>query len=129
MAEQDGAGVDPRLTELLADAQHTRRRYELYKAKVYARKPSSPVRLRELKRECEFAERRLSSAQGALRADAKEDGHEQEMVDARARIEAELKRDPDRPDTRIARASGTTFILVRAIRERLGLYSGSGPPA
>lgn len=126
MAEADQPEVDQRLTELFADARHARGRYELYKAKVYSRRPSSPARLRELKRESDFAEGRLSRAQGALRAVADDDTHEREVAEQQHRIEAELKKDPDRGDTRIARASGTTFTFVREVRERLGLYSGAG---
>ena len=125
MGDGDHGQVDPRLVELKAGARHARKRYELYKAKVYARRPSSPVRLRELKRESDFAEDRLSRAQGALRAADKDDTHEQEVALEQARIEAELKKDPDRADTRIARASGTTFTFVREVRERLGLYPRS----
>jgi hypothetical protein len=115
-------GADPRLAQLEADAQHSRNRHERYRAKVWAREPSSPARLRELKRERDLAEGRLSRAQGALRAAAKDDTHEQDLIDDQTRIEAELRRDPDRADTRIARASGTPFTFVRAVRERLGLY-------
>jgi hypothetical protein len=43
-------------------------------------------------------------------------------ADAEGRIEFELGRDPDRCDTRIARACGTNVILVRQVRERLGVY-------
>ena len=128
MREADRKDVDPRLVELDADAKHARNRYELYRAKVYARKPSSPVRLRELKRECDFAEGRLSRAQGALRAAAKKDTEEREVAD-QARIEVELKRDPDRADTKVARASGTPYTFVRGVRERLGLYPRSRPPS
>jgi hypothetical protein len=38
------------------------------------------------------------------------------------RIEEEVKRDPNRADTRIARAAHASVDLVRAVRERLGLY-------
>jgi hypothetical protein len=43
-------------------------------------------------------------------------------ADAEGRIEFELKRDPDRCDTRVARATGTNVLLVRQVRERLGAY-------
>ncbi len=39
-----------------------------------------------------------------------------------ARIEEELKRDPNRADTRIARAAESTAAAVRVVRERLGIY-------
>jgi hypothetical protein len=43
-------------------------------------------------------------------------------ADAEGRIEFELSRDPDRCDTRVARACGTNVLMVRKVRERLGVY-------
>jgi hypothetical protein len=43
-------------------------------------------------------------------------------ADAEGRIEFELAREPDRCDTRVARATGTNVILVRQVRERLSAY-------
>jgi hypothetical protein len=43
-------------------------------------------------------------------------------ADAEGRIEFELSRDPDRCDTRIARACRTNVIVVRQVRERVGAY-------
>ena len=43
-------------------------------------------------------------------------------ADAEGRIEFELDRDPDRCDTRVARACGTNVVMVRNVRERLGVY-------
>ena len=51
-----------RMEELTEDAAHTRRRYDLYKAKAYSSRVTSPGRLRELKRESEFAQMRLIRA-------------------------------------------------------------------
>jgi hypothetical protein len=122
VSEGDRSGGHHALEQLEQEAAHARRRYELYKAKVYGRRRASPARLRELKRERDFAEGRLSRAQGALRAAERDDTHEQEVLDDAARIEAELKRDPNRADTKIARASGAPVTAVRGVRERLGLY-------
>ncbi len=44
------------------------------------------------------------------------------VADAAGRVELELKRLPDRCDTRIARACGTDVWVVREVRERLGAY-------
>lgn len=41
---------------------------------------------------------------------------------AQGRIEFELDRDPDRCDTRIARACHANVVVVRQVRERLGAY-------
>jgi hypothetical protein len=49
-----------RLREMKADADHARRRYDLYKARSYSSRPSSPTRLRELQRESERATSRLN---------------------------------------------------------------------
>jgi len=122
LTASDGSGGDPRLEQLEQEAAHARRRHELYKAKVYGPRDASPARLRELQREREFAEGRLSRAEGAVRAAEKDDTYEQEVIADSARIEEELKRDPNRTDTKIARAAHSPFTYVRAIRERLGLY-------
>ena len=41
---------------------------------------------------------------------------------AEGRIEFELLRSPDRADTRIARACGTSVAAVKGVRERLSAY-------
>jgi hypothetical protein len=51
-----------RLDELRAQAQHARQRYDLYKAKTYGLRATSPARLRELERECARAEASLRFA-------------------------------------------------------------------
>ena len=51
-----------RIDELKARAQYARERYQLYKAKSYGQQPTSPVRLRELKRLYEQAEASLRFA-------------------------------------------------------------------
>jgi hypothetical protein len=43
-----------------AEASHARARLELYRARVYAGKPTTPGRLRELERIASAAEARLS---------------------------------------------------------------------
>ena len=45
---------------------------------------------------------------------------------AAARIESEVSRDPNRADTKIARAAGSSAAAVRRVRDRLGLYP-TGP--
>jgi len=51
------------LDDLRARAQYARERYQLYKAKAYGQRPTSPERLRELQRACEQAEARLRFAE------------------------------------------------------------------
>jgi hypothetical protein len=43
------------------------------------------------------------------------------QIRSQARIEFEIKRDPDRQDNRIAKACGTSTVAVRKARARLGL--------
>ncbi|MBM3667188.1 MAG: hypothetical protein FJW90_06845 [Actinobacteria bacterium] len=62
MAKSEGTVSDARIEELAAEAGHARRAYDLYKAKVYSSKPTSPGRLRELKRTSEIAQMRLIRA-------------------------------------------------------------------
>ncbi len=61
------------LNDLRARARHARQRYDLYKAKAYGPRPTSPPRLRELERECESAEARLRAAETAARHTAADD--------------------------------------------------------
>ena len=51
------------LDELRANAKYARERYQLYKAKAYGQRPTSPERLRELQRAHEQAEARLRFAE------------------------------------------------------------------
>ncbi len=55
------------LDDLRAQAQYARQRYQIYKAKSYGLRPTSPARLRELERACEQAEARLRAAQAQER--------------------------------------------------------------
>jgi len=54
--------TDP-LEDLRAQAQYARARYQLYKAKSYGQRPTSPAHLRELQQTCERAEARLRFAE------------------------------------------------------------------
>jgi hypothetical protein len=54
-----------RLEELETAARYHRERLELYRAKVHGPRPTTVVRLRELERACEHAERSLRRAQRA----------------------------------------------------------------
>jgi glutamate racemase len=48
-----------RIDELQVEARYHRERYDLYRAKVYGPRATSPARLRELERACQAAEARL----------------------------------------------------------------------
>lgn len=58
------------LDELQALARHARQRYDLYRARAYGLRPTSPARMRELERECLRAEARLRFAKAELRRSA-----------------------------------------------------------
>ena len=52
-----------RIEDLLAEARYRRHRYDLYRAKMYGRQPTTMTRLRDLERAYQGAEARLRRAQ------------------------------------------------------------------
>jgi hypothetical protein len=54
---------DGRLAQLRMEADHARRRLDLYRARAYGLRPVSHLRLRQLERQAESAAARLSAAQ------------------------------------------------------------------
>jgi hypothetical protein len=60
-----------RLDELQVQARFARQRYDLYKARAYSDRPTSPARLRELERECARAESGLRFAKTDAQSDGK----------------------------------------------------------
>jgi hypothetical protein len=54
-----GKSAGASLDLLEAEARYARERYELYKAKAYGSRPTSPGRLRALERRSTLAKRRL----------------------------------------------------------------------
>jgi hypothetical protein len=59
-----------RLDELRAQALYARQRYDLYKARAYGSRPTSPSRLRELERQAGQAAEALRFAQAQARREA-----------------------------------------------------------
>jgi hypothetical protein len=53
------------LDDLRTQARYARERYQLYKAKAYGPRATSPARLRELERASQHAEARLRAAEAA----------------------------------------------------------------
>jgi hypothetical protein len=53
------------LDDLRAQARYARERYQLYKAKAYGQRATSPARLRELERASQQADARLRAAEAA----------------------------------------------------------------
>jgi hypothetical protein len=58
---------DPDLERLRADARYRRERLDLYRARIYGPRPTSPARLAELERDYEFAADRLKRATAMAR--------------------------------------------------------------
>ena len=57
-----GTAINARLAELEAEERYSRERYQLYRAKAYGSRLTSPGRLRELERRSKLAKRRLDTA-------------------------------------------------------------------
>jgi hypothetical protein len=57
-----GTAINARLAELKAEERYARERYQLYKAKAYGSRLTSPGRLRELERRSKLAKGRLDAA-------------------------------------------------------------------
>ena len=62
------AGGPERIDDLEAEARYARQRLDLYRAKTYGPRPTSPTRMRELERTAEGAEERLRRARERERA-------------------------------------------------------------
>ena len=58
-----------RLDELQAQAQYARQRYDIYKAKAYGPRLTSPARLRDLEREASRTEANLRFAKAQVKCD------------------------------------------------------------
>ena len=58
-----------RVDELRVQATYDRERRDLYRAKSYGPRPTSPARLRELERACQLSEERLALALRSRGAD------------------------------------------------------------
>jgi hypothetical protein len=71
---------------------------------------------------CLSCRRKLAGEARAAAVADEDSAPELLRADAEGRIEFELRRDPDRCDTRVARACGTNVVMVRQVRERLGVY-------
>jgi ABC-type iron transport system FetAB ATPase subunit len=75
MAREDRRSAQ-RLDELRAQAQYARQRRDLYKAKAYGPRMTSPVRMRELEREHERALAALEFAELEARRELESRGHD-----------------------------------------------------
>lgn len=64
-----GAPDPLRLAELTDEARYHRERYDLYRAKTYGPRATSPTRLRELSRVSSAAQERLRAARARARGE------------------------------------------------------------
>lgn len=71
---------------------------------------------------CLSCRRKLAGEVKAAAVSEEDSPVDRVRADAEGRIEFELNRDPDRCDTRVARACGANVLMVRQVRERLGVY-------
>lgn len=60
--------MNEQLDDLRVQARYWRQKHDLYKAKAYGPRATSPARLRELDRAAEAAEARLRQAEATARA-------------------------------------------------------------
>jgi len=63
---EDARRSEEHLEDLRAKARFARERYQLYKAKAYGPRPTSPVRLRELRQAHEQADARMRAAEAEV---------------------------------------------------------------
>jgi hypothetical protein len=59
--------MEPQLEDLRIEARYWRERHDLYRAKAYGPRPTTPARLKELERTAQGAEARLRRAEAAHR--------------------------------------------------------------
>jgi hypothetical protein len=71
--ENPTAGKGLALRELEAEARYARERYQLYKARSYSSRLTSPARLRELERSSKLAERLVDRAKAGQEPLASQD--------------------------------------------------------
>lgn len=60
-----GKATNQSLVALEAEARYARERYQLYRARAYGPRATSPARLRELERVWRLAESRLNRSRGS----------------------------------------------------------------
>ena len=73
---------------------------------------------------CLGCRRDMAGEAGVEGVDTDTPDHAKLKVRSQARIEFEIKRDPDRQDNQIAKACGTSTVAVRKARARLGTEPG-----
>ena len=75
---------------------------------------------------CLSCRRELASEAGVAAEGANGTEASRQQAGTSARIDFEVNRDPNRADTKIARAAHSSVVAVRKARERLGVYP-TGP--
>jgi hypothetical protein len=72
---------------------------------------------------CLSCRREMAGEAGLVGVDEDIPSVRRQQIRSQARVEFEIKRDPERADNRIAKACGTSTVAVRKARGRLGLES------
>jgi hypothetical protein len=70
---------------------------------------------------CLSCRREMAGEAGLVGVDEDAPSQRRQQIRSQARVEFEIKRDPERADNRIAKACGTSTVAVRKARGRLGL--------
>jgi uncharacterized Zn finger protein (UPF0148 family) len=72
---------------------------------------------------CLSCRRDMAGEAGLAGVDEDAPSQRRQQIRSQARVEFEVKRDPERADNMIAKACGTSTVAVRRARDRLGLES------
>jgi hypothetical protein len=73
---------------------------------------------------CLACRRDMAGEAGLVGIEEDTSSQKRQQIRSQARIEFEVKRDPDRADNLIAKACGTSTVSVRKARARLGIVPG-----
>lgn len=107
----------------VADASWTCARCEVTaKYMAHVEVPKIPVGWSSRKNgdvHCRICRRELAAAKAVSKAPADASLEVRQKIQASARLEFEVRRDPDQHDAEIAKACGTSMVAVRKTRERI----------
>ena len=78
---------------------------------------------------CLGCQRELAGEEGIADVPDETPPAELQKLRSHARIEFEVKRDPERPDNQVAKVCHTSVVAVRKARERMGLDPSEAPTA
>ena len=76
---------------------------------------------------CLSCRRDMAGDAGVAGIDEDSSNQAKSQIRSQARVEFEIRRDPERQDNQIAKACGTSTVAVRKARTRLGLDDAADP--